>query len=75
MLTETLSGKCPCCGYDKLLQRYGSLGYHQLDGCANCGFGNGTFNLPPKLNSSSKAQLTTSAPIAQNTCYKLAAVN
>ena len=39
MLTETLSGKCPCCGYDKLLQRYGSLGYHQLDGCANCGFG------------------------------------
>ena len=39
MLTETLSGKCPCCGYDKMLQRYGSLGYHHLDGCANCGFG------------------------------------
>ncbi len=39
MLTETLSGKCPCCGYNKLLQRYGSLGYLQLDGCANCGFG------------------------------------
>jgi hypothetical protein len=39
MLTETLSGECPCCGYDKLLQRYGSIGYHQLDGCANCGFG------------------------------------
>jgi hypothetical protein len=39
MLTETLSGKCPCCGYNKLLQRYGSFGYLQLDGCANCGFG------------------------------------
>lgn len=42
MLTETLSGKCPCCGYDKLLQRYGSIGYFQLDGCANCGFAYGT---------------------------------
>lgn len=30
---------------------------------------NGTFNLPQKLNSSTNAQLTTSAPIAQNTCY------
>jgi hypothetical protein len=42
MLTETLSGKCPCCGYDKLIQRYGSLGHLQLDGCANCGFGYST---------------------------------
>jgi hypothetical protein len=42
MLTETLSGKCPCCGYDKLLQRYGSIGYHQLDGCSSCGFGYAT---------------------------------
>lgn len=42
MLTETLSGKCPCCNYDKLLQRYGSMGYSQLDGCPNCGFGYGT---------------------------------
>jgi hypothetical protein len=42
MLTETISGKCPCCGYDKLLQRYGSHGYYQLDGCAKCGFGYGT---------------------------------
>lgn len=42
MLTETLSGKCPCCGYDKLLQRYGSIGYYQLDGCPNCGFGYGS---------------------------------
>jgi len=39
MLTETLSGECPCCGYNKLLQRYGSFGYLQLDGCAKCGFG------------------------------------
>lgn len=42
MLTETLSGKCPCCNYDKLLQRYGSIGYYQLDGCPNCGFGYGS---------------------------------
>lgn len=42
MLTETLSGECPCCGYDKLLQRYGSSGHLQLDGCANCGFGYST---------------------------------
>lgn len=42
MLTETISGKCPCCGYDKLLQRYGSMGYYQLDGCPKCGFGYGT---------------------------------
>lgn len=42
MLTETLSGKCPCCNYDKLFQRYGSIGYRQLDGCANCGFGYST---------------------------------
>ena len=42
--------------------------------CAVGDFGNGTFNLPQTLNSSSNAQLTTIAPIAQNTCYKLAAV-
>ena len=42
MLTETLSGKCPCCNYDKMLQRYGSIGYYQMDGCPKCGFGYGT---------------------------------
>lgn len=42
MLTETLSGKCPCCGFDKLIQRYGSQGYYQLDGCVSCGFGYGS---------------------------------
>ena len=36
--------------------------------CAVGDFGNITSNLPQKLNSSSNAQLTTSAPIAQNTC-------
>lgn len=41
MLSETLSGKCPCCSYDKLLQRYGSSGYFHMDGCPNCGFGYG----------------------------------
>lgn len=39
MLTETLSGRCPCCNYTKLLQRYGSQGYLQMDGCPRCGFG------------------------------------
>lgn len=40
MTTETISGKCPCCGYDKVIMyadvesdRYG------IDGCVNCGFG------------------------------------
>jgi hypothetical protein len=42
MLTETISGKCPCCGHDKMIQRYGSMGYLQLDGCAKCGFGYST---------------------------------
>ena len=43
--------------------------------CAVGDFGNGTFNLPPKLNSGTKAQLTTSAPIAQNQCCAYVAVN
>ena len=43
--------------------------------CAVGDFENGTFNLPPKLNSSSNAQLTTSAPITQNQCYAYVAVN
>jgi len=46
MLTETLSGKCPCCNYDKLLQRYGSMGYFVLDGCSRCGFGYGSNHYP-----------------------------
>ena len=41
--------------------------------CAVGDFGNENFILPQKPNSSTNVQLTTSAPIAQNTCYKLAA--
>ena len=43
--------------------------------CAVGDFGNGTFNLPQKHNRNTNVQLNTIAPIAQNTCYKLAAVN
>jgi hypothetical protein len=39
MTTETISGKCPCCGYDKLIQHYGSHGAFNLEACASCGFG------------------------------------
>ena len=48
-----------------------SIAYNVKMLCAVGDFGNGTFNLPQKLDSSSNAQLTTSAPIAQNTCYGL----
>ena len=40
--------------------------------CAVGDFGNVTFNLPQKPDSITNVQLTTSAPIAQNTCYRLA---
>ena len=39
--------------------------------CAVGDYENGTFNIPPKPDSSRNVQLTTSAPIAQNTCYGL----
>ena len=39
--------------------------------CAVGDFGNETFNLPQKPNRSTIVQLTTSAPIAQSTCYGL----
>jgi len=39
--------------------------------CAVGDFANGTFNLPQKPISSTNIQLTTIAPIAQNTCYGL----
>ena len=39
--------------------------------CAVGDFGNGTFDLPQKPDRSTDVQLTTSAPIAQNTCYGL----
>lgn len=42
MTTETISGKCPCCGYEKMIMRYGSTGWYLFEGCPNCGFGYGT---------------------------------
>ena len=39
--------------------------------CAVGDFENGTFNLPQKHDRSTNVQLTTIAPIAQNTCYGL----
>jgi hypothetical protein len=42
MLTETWGGKCPVCGFDRILMRYGSTGYYQLDACPRCGFAYGT---------------------------------
>lgn len=39
--------------------------------CAVGDFENGTFNLPQKPIRSTNVQLTTIAPIAQNTCYGL----
>lgn len=39
MTVETLSGHCPCCGYDKMMMRYGSQGWIHWEGCPNCGFG------------------------------------
>ncbi len=42
MLIESIGGKCPCCSYNKMFQRYGSLGHYLLDGCPNCGFGYGS---------------------------------
>ena len=37
--------------------------------CAVGDFENETFSLPQKSDRSTNVQLTTSAPIAQNTCY------
>ena len=40
--------------------------------CAVGDFGNITISLPQNHDSSTNVQLTTSAPIAQNTCYAFA---
>ena len=47
MLTESYGGKCPNCGYDRMLVRYGSLGYFQRDACPNCQFYYGHNNYDP----------------------------
>ena len=39
--------------------------------CTVGDFGNESFNPPQKPNRSANVQFTTSAPIAQNTCYGL----
>ena len=49
----------------------GSIVYNVKVLCAVGDFGNGTFDLPQKPDRSTDAQLTTIAPIAQNTCYGL----
>ena len=52
-----------------------SIGHNGTWLCAVGDFENVTFNPPQKLNSRTKAQLTTSAPIAQNQCCAYVAVN
>ena len=56
----------------QLLVCSGSIATNVKVLCAVGDFGNGTFNLRQKPISSTNVQLTTSAPIAQNTCYRLA---
>ncbi len=43
MTEDLITGKCPCCNYNKLFQRWSSNSHtFQMEGCANCGFGYGT---------------------------------
>lgn len=42
MLIESWGGKCPVCGFDRILMRYGSTGYYHFDACPRCGFAYGT---------------------------------
>lgn len=41
MLTESIGGQCPNCGYKKCYIRYGSVGYFHVQACPRCGFGYG----------------------------------
>jgi len=41
-VTETYGGICPMCEYDRMLMRYGSMGWYQFDACPKCGFAYGT---------------------------------
>lgn len=38
-MIETVSGRCPACGYDKLIIRCGTGVINSVEGCASCGFG------------------------------------
>lgn len=42
MITEDYNGICPKCGFDRMLVRYGSMGWFQFDACTKCGFAYGT---------------------------------
>jgi hypothetical protein len=58
MLTETISGKCPICSYDKLRQRYGSMGHYQIDGCPSCGMGCGGSDFDTKSGTESWIEIS-----------------
>jgi len=56
------------------MEKFGNITLYNVKVlCAVRDFENETFSLPQKPDISTNVQLTTSAPIAQNTCYKLAA--
>lgn len=38
MLTKSYGGKCPVCGFDRILMRWGSTEHYQFDACPKCGF-------------------------------------
>lgn len=42
VVIETYGGTCPMCKYDRMLMRYGSMGWYQYDACPKCGFAYGT---------------------------------
>lgn len=43
MLIEAISGNCPVCDYNKMVQRFGTGNCsYFLDACPNCGFGYGS---------------------------------
>ena len=54
-----------------LVFRFSKLRHNVKVLCAVGDFENETFKLPQKPDISTNVQLTTSAPIAQNTCYGL----
>lgn len=38
-MTETVSGNCPSCGYNKMISRFGDGVMNIVEGCARCGLG------------------------------------
>jgi len=41
MITDSWGGKCPICGFNRMLLRYGTDGWYQYDACPKCGFAYG----------------------------------